>query len=81
MEIALQHGCSPVSLVHIFRTPFYKNIYEGLLLYVLQVVIAEQYVFINIIFLSKILSLIYQGTYPKYAHARHYLLFVLLVLS
>ena len=32
IEIALQHGCSPVSLRHIFRTPFTKNTSELLLL-------------------------------------------------
>ena len=31
---ALQHGRSTEHLQHIFRTPFPKNIYEGLLLYV-----------------------------------------------
>ena len=31
IEIAFWHGCSPVNLLHIFRTPFYKNTYEGLL--------------------------------------------------
>ena len=25
IEITLQHGCSPVNLLHIFRTPFSKN--------------------------------------------------------
>ena len=30
--IALQHGCSPVNLLHIFRTPFLKNTSEWLLL-------------------------------------------------
>ena len=25
IEIALGHGCSPVNLLHIFRTPFTKN--------------------------------------------------------
>ena len=25
LEIALQQGCSPVNLLHIFRTPFPKN--------------------------------------------------------
>ena len=25
IEIALWHGCSPVNLLHIFRTTFYKN--------------------------------------------------------
>ena len=32
IEIALWHGCSPVTLLHIFRTPFYKNPHRGLLL-------------------------------------------------
>ena len=31
-EIALWHGCSPVNLLHIFRTPFPKNTSGGLLL-------------------------------------------------
>ena len=33
-EIALQHGCSPVHLLHIFRTPFPRNTSEWLLLIV-----------------------------------------------
>ena len=32
IENALQHGYSPVNLLHIFGTPFYKNQYEGLFL-------------------------------------------------
>ena len=35
IEIALQHGCSPVNLLHIFRTPFPKNTSEELLLHFL----------------------------------------------
>ena len=31
-EITPRHGCSPVNLLHIFRTPFYKNTSRGLLL-------------------------------------------------
>ena len=31
-EIALRHWCFPVNLLHIFRTPFYKNTYGGMLL-------------------------------------------------
>ena len=31
IEIALEHGRSPVNLLYIFRTPFYKNISGGLL--------------------------------------------------
>ena len=33
IEIPLRHGCSPVNLLHIFRTSFYKNTYVELLLY------------------------------------------------
>ena len=33
IEIKLCHGCSPVNLQHIFRTPFPKNTSGGLLLY------------------------------------------------
>ena len=25
IEIALRHGCSPLNLLHLFRTPFTKN--------------------------------------------------------
>ena len=32
VEIALRHGCSPVNLLHILRTPFIKNTSGGLLL-------------------------------------------------
>ena len=32
IEIPLRHGCSPVNLLHIFRTPFRKNTAGGLLL-------------------------------------------------
>ena len=32
IEITLQHECSPVNLLHNFRTPFPKNTYGGLLL-------------------------------------------------
>ena len=35
-EIALQHGCSPVNLLHIFRTPFTKNTFGKLFLYLLS---------------------------------------------
>ena len=32
IEITLRHRCSPVNLLHIFRTPFSKNTYRELLL-------------------------------------------------
>ena len=34
IEITLWHGCSPVNLLHIFRTPFIKNTFKRLLLYI-----------------------------------------------
>ena len=33
IEITLEHGCYPVNLLHILRTPFYKNTSGVLLLY------------------------------------------------
>ena len=33
IEITLRHGCSPVNLLHIFRTALRKNTYGGLLRY------------------------------------------------
>ena len=35
IEVTLQHGCSPVHMQHIFRTPFYKNADGELLLHFL----------------------------------------------
>ena len=37
IEIALRHGCSPVNLLHIFRTPITKNTSGRLLLYIIYV--------------------------------------------
>ena len=31
VTITVWHGCSPVNLLHNFRTPFLKNIFERLL--------------------------------------------------
>ena len=36
IEITLWHGCSPINLLHIFRTPFPKNTSEGLLLHCIK---------------------------------------------
>ena len=33
IDNTLRHGCSPLKLLHIFRTTFYKNAYGGLLLF------------------------------------------------
>ena len=33
IEITLWHGCSPVNLLHIFRTPFFRNTPGSLLLH------------------------------------------------
>ena len=32
IEITCRHECSSINLLHIFRTPFHKNTYGGLLL-------------------------------------------------
>ena len=36
IEITLRCGCSPVNLLHIFRTHFYKDTYGGLLLTIIS---------------------------------------------
>ena len=36
IEITLRHGCSPVNLLHIFRTPFPKNASGGLLKFIVM---------------------------------------------
>ena len=33
IEITLRHGCTPVNLLHFFKTPFPKNTSGGLLLW------------------------------------------------
>ena len=38
-EVSLRHGCSPVNLLHIFRTPFYMSTYGGSLLYKRQLIL------------------------------------------
>ena len=30
LQISLRHECSPVNLLHIFKTPFYNKTYGGL---------------------------------------------------
>ena len=37
IEIALPHGCSPVNLLHIFRTPFPNSTSGGLLLEIIDI--------------------------------------------
>ena len=36
-EIAPRYVCSPINFLHTFRTPFSKNTYRGLLLYVIEI--------------------------------------------
>ena len=38
IEITLRHGCAPINLLHIFRTPFPKNTSEGLILLFIKIV-------------------------------------------
>ena len=42
IEITLRHGCSPVNLLHIFRTPFFKNTSGWLLLYNLDAILEKE---------------------------------------
>ena len=62
IEIAFWHGCSPVNLLHIFRTPFYKNTYEGLLQLLLLRAASTHFVaifpFTPILFFCRILEII-----------------------
>ena len=37
IEIILRHGCSPVILLHVFRTPFPKSTSEWLLLIIQEI--------------------------------------------
>ena len=37
IEIVLRHGCSPVNVLDVFKTPFPKNISAGLLLYFVKI--------------------------------------------
>ena len=55
IEIALRHGCSPVNLLHIFRTPFLKNT-SGWLLQVLLTIL-------NLVY-SRYLTLSYFNNRP-----------------
>ena len=50
IEIALRHVCSPVNLLHIFRTPFPKNASGWLLLYFVSKSLQEISIIIILIF-------------------------------
>ena len=39
--IRLRHGCSPVNLLHFFRTPFFKNTSGGVLLSIQEILSGE----------------------------------------
>ena len=45
IEITRRHRCSPVTLLHIFRTPFIKNFSGRLLLQIVR--FSEQYSYIK----------------------------------
>ena len=42
IEIVLPHGCSPINLMHIFRTPFPETTSGWLLLYIKLVILDQQ---------------------------------------
>ena len=39
-KVALQHGCSPVNLLHIFRTPFTQSTSGWLLLQCIRLIVS-----------------------------------------
>ena len=47
IEITLRHACSPVNLLHISRTPFYKNTSGRLLLHLVKSVLPKINVAVN----------------------------------
>ena len=71
-EIALQHGCSPVHLLHIFRTPFPRNTSGWLLLTVHDDL--DSYP----LFLPFHLKLSHHFLVPKFVFFFFYIFFVLL---
>ena len=58
IEIALQHGCFPVNLLHIFRTPFSKNTSGRLLLLLSDA---------NLVFKSLDRKIVFQESSPNLA--------------
>ena len=62
IEIALRQGCSPVNLLHIFRTPFPRNTSEGLLLHSHESFNIKGFQFLQP-------HLIYAANYPKSPNA------------
>ena len=50
IEVALRHGCSPVILLHIFRTPFVKNTSGWLLLHIVVLILWEYWKNTNLVF-------------------------------
>ena len=50
LQIALQHGCSPVNLLHIFRTPFPRNTSEWLL----KLVLCKYHIVLKSLFVSSL---------------------------
>ena len=73
IKIALRRRCSPVNLMHIFRTPFLKNTFEGLLLNIL-LTIRNMHVFVNICLLE--LLIVFQFIISKNDLVHFYMIFV-----
>ena len=64
IEIALWHGCSPVNLLHIFRTPFPKNTSGRLLLALIR------YPFVYTLFPKKLFGIIALRIIAKFSIVR-----------
>ena len=71
IEIALRHGCSPVNLLHIFRTPFPRNTSWWLLLitkFLFLTLTLDNFLFNGIHYLQKIvfaIGAIYASNYTN----------------
>ena len=58
IEITLRHGCSPVNLLHIFRTPFLKNTYGVIFLLFIVFVGAVKFVRIVAVAVETVVQLV-----------------------
>ena len=64
IEIALRHGCSPVNLLHIFRTSFLKNTCDGCFRIIYFDRIKVQHLLVNVT-IQYVPCLLYECTHSK----------------
>ena len=70
IEITLWHGCSPINLMHIFRTPFFKNTTGRLLLYFALTLIENQQ-YLTLHKKSPYSELFWSTFFPDYSVSLH----------